>query len=82
MFTASHRLSKLRERRDEQWRKQETRKRKRKLMELASPAERRRVVGVEVMGLAPDVEPLPHQALGPRQLQVRINTTMWDNHEH
>jgi hypothetical protein len=25
---------------------------------------------VEVVGLAPDVEPLPHQALGPRQLQA------------
>lgn len=34
------------------------------------PPNRSYIVGVEVMGLAPDVEPLPHQALGPRELRV------------
>lgn len=34
------------------------------------PPNRSYIVGMEVTGLAPDVEPLPHQALGPRELQV------------
>ena len=29
------------------------------------PTNRGYIVSMEVMGLAPDVEPLPHQALGP-----------------
>ena len=34
------------------------------------PPNRSYIVGMEVTGLALDVEPLPHQALGPRELQV------------
>ena len=29
------------------------------------PTNRGYIVGMEVMGLAPDVEPLPHEGLGP-----------------
>jgi hypothetical protein len=33
----------------------------------------RRTISMEVMGLTPDVEPLPHQAFGPWQLQEEPN---------
>jgi hypothetical protein len=36
---------------------------------------------VEVVGLAPDVEPLAHQALGPRQLQ-EASTFRQEETEH